>query len=255
MIRIAICDDDKNVTEKIQSFIMARNENVESELGISCYQSGEEFLQAVEEGAQFHIVFMDIEMDKVNGIEVGYILRNRSSCDDVIMIYISSHNSYVEELLDVGSIRFIRKPIEEEKLEYAFRRALNQAQGYKDIIHRGKVFHFKVGAVKYSVKADEIAYMKAIKQEVEVYVFDRLEKKISRLERFYGNLASTLKQLPPGQFIHCERAHIINLDLVCQFTSDIFTLMDQQKTEVPIGRTYAQKAKESYMNRRRNRYA
>ena len=38
MIRIAICDDDKNVTEEIQSFIMARNENVEgwADMGMLC---------------------------------------------------------------------------------------------------------------------------------------------------------------------------------------------------------------------------
>ena len=93
MIHVAICDDDSNIVEYIGKYLETKNKQTSDiTLDISLYKSGEDFLRAIETGDKFQIVFMDIQMNDVNGVEVGKTLRSQPDGDDVIMIYISYYD-------------------------------------------------------------------------------------------------------------------------------------------------------------------
>jgi len=255
IIRIAVCDDDKNIAENIHRHVEMKAKQLQGEkLDIFFYKSGLDFLQDIELGATFHIVFMDIEMEEMNGVEAGQILRNRSNGDDIIMIYVSSHDSYFEDLVDVGSFRFIKKPIDEDRLDHVFSKALNQAIKYKNMAEEPSLFFFKVGAEISSVKADEIAYLKNIKRIIEIHVWDNTSKSIILLDHFYSNMDDAMEQLPKGQFVRSERSHIVNLEYVCRMNSDYFTFMDKNSTKIPIGRVHKENAKVAYFKRRSDKY-
>ena len=256
MIRIAVCDDDRNVVESIQRYLEEKNDQLQEErLSISPYSSGEDFLRDIELGTSFHIVFMDIEMDDIDGVETGHALRNRPNGDDTIMIYISSHDSYYERIAQVGFYRFIKKPISENKLDHVFSKALSQAIRYKSAINRPRLFQYKINTETYSVRVDEIAYVKSNKKVVELYILDQVKKTVCFRDSFYSSIAEVLEQLPKEEFVQCSRSHIVNLDYVCQARNDSLTLIDKAQTRITMGRAYKESTKERYFKRRRNKYA
>lgn len=251
MIWIAICDDDRNVTETIQSFMIGKSEEVGEELGISLYQSGEEFLQAVEQGIQFHIVFMDIEMDGINGVEVGQVLRSATDGDDVILIYMSSHDSYFEGIAYTGSFGFVKKPILQERLSEIFGRAATVV--LKQIENKKRTFLYNIHTEVHSVAIDEIVFLRNSKRIIEIHTWDSLKKEILFLDKFYSSIDEALEQLPAGHFIQCERSYIINLGYVRKMGNTFLALEDRDSTSVPIGKTFKEQVKEAYFKYRGRR--
>ena len=251
MIRIAVCDDDMNIAKSICQYLEAKAEQIQDEkLDISFYQSGVSFLYDIELGEKFHIIFMDIEMEGMNGVEVGQVLRNKPGGDDMIIIYVSSYDSYFEGLVEIGSFSFLKKPIDENKLDHVFSRALNKAIKYKNVESKPSLFSFKVGSGNVSVKTDEIVYMKNTKRTIAIYIWDNVNKTINALDHFYSKVNDALNQLPKRQFVRCERSYIVNLDYVYRMNSDSFTLIDKNETRIPISRVHKEVTRTAYFKHR-----
>jgi DNA-binding LytR/AlgR family response regulator len=189
---------------------------------------------------------MDIQMDEMSGVEVGQALRGQPSGDDIVLIYVSSHNSYFEDLVKLGSFRFIGKPIDEKELDDVFSRALKQAVKHKNAITAPNLFHFKVGSELYSVRTDEIAYMKNLKRTITLFTWDREKSAISTTYKFYSTIESVIEQLPKEEFVRCERSHIANLNIIQRMEKDSFVLWDDNDTRIPIGKVYKPETKKAY---------
>ena len=247
MIHIAICDDDSSIAQQIHQYLKAKDASLpEVTLDISIYPSGEAFLAAMEQGLMFHIVFMDIQMQNISGVEAGQILRKQPGGDDVIMIYVSYHDSFFEDLIQIGSFRFIRKPLEEAQLDHVFTRALNLAVKYKNSLEIPNLFSFKIGTETHVVRSDNIVYMRNFRRIIEIHVWDSAAKAIGIMSKFYSRMDDVLKKLPEGAFVRCEHSHIVNLRYVQQMAKDSFILTDQKGTCIPIGRAYKAETKQAY---------
>ena len=249
MVRIAICDDDKNVTRGIYKYLMQKSQQLqEAKLSISIYHSGEDFLQAVAANEIFDIVFLDIQMGGMNGIDVGRVLRNAPDGDSIILIYISSHNSYYEGISRIGVFRFIKKPIRPDELDDVFNRAMTILM--KNRATRPKPFQYKINTEIYSVTINRIVYLKNSGRLIEIYAWDEATKAVFSLDKFYSSIDETLRQLPTEQFVQCARSIVVNLDHVQQVGNTVLVLADKEKTEIPIGKTYKEPVKEIYFRRK-----
>jgi DNA-binding LytR/AlgR family response regulator len=253
MVSIAICDDDADVIEHLQNYLNSKNSQTDDvKLVVKSFSSGEDFLGVAEQGARFDIVFMDIHMDKMDGVEVGRVLRNMPSGDDFIIIYISSHGSYFEELVQLGSFRFIRKPIDDKELDEVFSRALSQAVKYNSIKKKPCYFKFNIGSEQHSVEMGDIAYMQNTKRTVMLYELKKNESTIGSTYKFYSTISDVLEQLPDEEFVQCERSHIVNIAMVRRMENDFFVLIDDVNTHIPIGKTFKTKAKKAYFRYQEN---
>jgi len=247
-MKIAICDDDKSVVTKLSHYLKQKSDKMhEGVMEVWVYHCGEDFLKDVESGMKFHIVFMDIEMGTMNGIAVGHQFRKNSEYDDVIFIYISSHRTYSQELLDIGNVRFIRKPISKE-LDIVFTRAVAQAQKYID--KTPAKFIYTVNKDLFSVNLDMIVYLKSSGKFLELYIWDNVKREIILTDRYYSTIADATKQLPNEKFFQCERAHVVNLAFVKRTLKSSFILMDVSGTQLPIGKTYRAQVQKVFFNHR-----
>lgn len=108
--KIAICDDEQifieDIVEKIQKITV--------QCEIETFHSGEELL---EKDLEFDILFLDIEMEGMNGIETAVELRKRQY--EGLIIFLTSHREFVYEAFQVEAFRFLVKPVEAVKLEEA----------------------------------------------------------------------------------------------------------------------------------------
>lgn len=104
---IAICDDEKIICSQVEKLV----KNQEPNCDIKLFDSGEELLK---EQGKFDIIFLDIQMDGINGIETARILRNKK--EETILIFITGIKEYVFEAFDVSAFHYLLKPIEEKSL-------------------------------------------------------------------------------------------------------------------------------------------
>lgn len=116
-MNIAICDDEITIREQIKNLI----EKQELNYTLKIFSSGQELIEAK---LQFDIIFLDIQMEGINGIEAARKLRERG--EEAILIFITGLKEYVFDAFDVSAFHYLLKPVEEEKFHRVFYRALEE---------------------------------------------------------------------------------------------------------------------------------
>ena len=115
MIRIAVCDDEVYICTLLEDMLteILREKDVQFE--IDTFSSGESLCRELER-RDFDIIFLDIELPEVSGIDVGRYIRETLKNEIVQIAYISAKEGYAMELFEFRPINFLVKPLEKEKV-------------------------------------------------------------------------------------------------------------------------------------------
>lgn len=105
MLNIAICDDSPDDREKLYNVLKLYAAKNNTEINITAFSGGEELLSNINDR---DIVFLDIEMDGINGIETAQ--RIRSMNITVPIVYVTSYSKYWRSAYKVHAFDFISKP-------------------------------------------------------------------------------------------------------------------------------------------------
>lgn len=121
MIKIAICDDEKDTCSELERAIIQYEQNNSVRIDLEIYYSAEYLLQKIDEGQRYDLIFLDIEMDELNGIELGKRLRYQYNDEITKVIFISWKKKYAMDLFDIRPFDFIEKPIDFNRVEQRIR--------------------------------------------------------------------------------------------------------------------------------------
>lgn len=124
MIKIGICDDNKKITEKISSIL---KEYKGKEFNIDVFNSGEELLESRK---HFDILFLDIDMGGINGIETGKRIREKDK--NLKIIYLTSYSNYAHMAFSVHAFAYLLKPVKKEEIYHQIDEALSYYQKEDD---------------------------------------------------------------------------------------------------------------------------
>lgn len=105
-MEVAIVDDEKVIREQIKKLAV----KYEPDCNVKYYETGEELLA---EGKKFDVLFLDIQMEGMNGIDTARALREKQ--EDMVIIFITGVKEYVFEAFDVSAFHYLLKPVEEKK--------------------------------------------------------------------------------------------------------------------------------------------
>lgn len=145
MMKIAVCDDERVFREQIAKCIY----RVSIDFDIDDFSSGDDLINSEND---YDIIFLDIDMPGISGIETAEKLRERGS--EAEIIFLTSHIEYVYEAFKVRAFRFLQKPVDQEKFDEAFRNAVANCSVKEKI-----VIDFR-GTVK-EMFADNIVYVES----------------------------------------------------------------------------------------------
>ena len=106
LIEIAVCDDEEIIIERIADLIKKQNMGCH----IESFQAGNELLSAKR---RFDLIFLDIQMDGINGMETAKAVREYDR--KAVIIFVTAVKEYVFDAFDVGAFHYILKPIQEQK--------------------------------------------------------------------------------------------------------------------------------------------
>ena len=140
MLRIAICDDETGTCSEIENRILdfARHNALQIETEV--FYSGETFYRSVQEDCSFDLVFLDIQLVRLDGVQVGRQIREQLGNEKISIVYISSKETYAMSLFQVRPLDFLIKPVTEEKVAAALEKfiRLKKAVKIEFYFHAGK---------------------------------------------------------------------------------------------------------------------
>ncbi len=223
MINIAICDDDVLTTTFIEESVYKLAEKADIKVNCDIYFDGNTIVDGIIQGANYDIIYLDIEMQKVNGISAAEQIRKMYV--PVLIIYISSYEKYLKELFDVEPFRFLSKPIDSDKFCSIFWAA------YKRIQEKNNYYVYVYNKVYIKIHLNHIYYFESNNRIISIHtISDKLINTDSRMEkdcRFYGKMNDVEKQLAGHlNFIRIHQSFLVNFAYIKRITFETVTMMD-----------------------------
>lgn len=233
-MKVAICDDELSCCGTLESYLLKISKKyINLAVDIDVYQSGEEMLRMVEEEeVKPQILFLDMEMAGMNGIETARKLRNKDR--SMLIIYVTSYDKYTMDSFEVSPFRYLLKPVDYEKIEQVFSAAIDE------ILNNHASLFFKRNNEQIQVNCDKIISIVSEKGRM----LRVITREAQQGNLFYAKIKDVEKQLNPFVFIKVNQGTIINLNYVYIISSEEIHLTTGEV--IPISRGRKKAVKEVY---------
>ena len=229
MFKIAVCDDVASVCNELKTMIMdMKNDLICKEITIDTFYSGEALIDNIKEENLYDLIFLDIELGKINGVEVGHIIREQMEDYVTKIIYISSKDIYDRQLFDVQPLHFLKKPIDSKKVFDVIQLAMKISE------KENRNFEFKSFRNTIKVPYRDILYFES--RGRKVFLMGTKSN-----YTFYGNINS-LEEVLPKFFIHPNRSYFVNYEFVTCFKFEELIMTDG--SVIPISRNKRKEIRE-----------
>ena len=227
-VKIGIYDNNLEDIKTLLKVLYA----YDSSFQILTYSDGERLLEDwSEHKILFDILFLDINMPLLSGIDIARKIQ--SSSNDMKIIFVSLSDKYYSEAYEVFAFNYIIKPVNSEKLNYIIDKALN------DIIKvRCRQISFKYKTSKFRIYCKDIMYIESRNKNIYFHMKDE------KILQCYSKLAIILKQLPEEYFIRCHQSFAVNIFYITEMTDKYFRI----DTEIiNISNKYRKTTKDRYL--------
>lgn len=215
MLRIAICDDDKIICRQLEDMLCEISEDIHEEIEIEVYYSGEEICDFLVKGNHYDLIFLDIELNEINGVEVGKKIRSDLNDELTQIVYISSKESYAMELFEVRPLNFIIKPINKEKIEMLLLKAI------KLLDKESRYFEYKYNNINFNLPINDILYFESNGRKVNIILSDEIKS-------FYGKLSTVEEQLNNPDFIMIHKSYLVNFNFCIEYNYEYIKMSNQE---------------------------
>lgn len=211
---LAICDDIEKDRITIKSMINRYLDEHRLYAKIYCFSSGEEFLQHAD--IKFDAVFMDIFMDKINGIDAA-IQYSRNECR---FIFITTSPDHSLDAFSVNAAHYLLKPVTYEGIREAMCRCFPEPN-VKSYIY------IKQKKLTIPVLQSSIMYIDVLDNTLTLHTLDgNIRTRMT--------LTSVYKMLDRSEFLRPQRSFIVNMSFIDSISTNSLILTDG--TEISISR-------------------
>lgn len=200
-IKVAICDDERNIRSYIRSLI--GKQDLECE--ITEYASAGEYLSC---GIEHDILFLDIELNDsasgMDGMKMAKRIRGVKRIRQPIIIFVTGYEKYVYDAFDVDAFQYLLKPIDEQKFSDVFSRAAGQI--LLEAAQRKKALAIQCGSESKVIPIDNIYYLESRNHKIVLHL------RQGELE-YYAKIGDLEEELR-GQFFRIHRSYLVNFAFV-----------------------------------------
>ncbi len=222
-MRIAICDDsmiDRNV---IRDFLHTYMTERSVPNTVTEYENGINLVYDIEEGCYYDLVFLDIFMDQILGMDIARKLRSVGYTGKIV--FLTSTAEFAVDSYEVEASGYLLKPHDYEKL----RSLLNR------IVDRTNIGQFQVSVRNtiYSIPFAEIVYVESRNNVCILHRSDGSEYTL------YKKLSEVEAQLNESRFLRCHQSYLVNMSYIAkadkQFeltTGDVVLIRQRSQKEI-----------------------
>lgn len=228
MYNIGICDDGIHICSSIEDMILLYAEKNKLKTAVKVWYTGEELCKYLEQGGHLDILFLDIELYRLSGIEVGDFIRNGMEDRGMQIVYISGEPGHARKLFKSQPMDFLVKPIARQQIWDSLDLAV------KLLEKNSEKFEFQNGRDYYYVPYGEIIYFESVGRKIKIAA-------MGAEKEFYGGIRNLENKLPK-EFFPIHQSYIINKTHVVRYTYETVEMDDG--TILSISKAYRKQVRE-----------
>ncbi len=208
-IRVALCDDEETVREYLGRLLEEWKERQNDQLQIEYFESAESFLFQYEEDKRWQFLIFDIEMGKMNGVELAKKVREHNK--EVQILFVTGYMDYISDGYEVEALHYLLKPVTKEKLFSVLDRARERMKKSE------KALFLQGSDETVRIPYYEIRYVEVQHNYVTIHAAEdyTVKKTLSELEEELGD-----------GFFRTGRSFLVNLKCVKRITKKEVSLKD-----------------------------
>ena len=201
---------------------IAKQHLVEVEIEVFCDSNS--LVGAVKGGNGFDIIYLDIEMDGMDGLHVAEELRSQDRT--VQIIYVTQYECYLHQSIDTMPSGYLVKPVNPEEFKKVFQRISSWIQG-KDAYYR-----FTCDKIPRKVLLKDILYFRSKLRQVEIVCEDNSHLIYQKLNEIERELAAENQK----QFLRIHQSYLVNYNHIRCFGHNWVELQTGKRLPMSRGR-------------------
>ena len=227
-MRIAICDDEKQICELLKERIHKYYFAKDIEFHILTFESGDQILE--HDLDQIDVLFLDVDMPGRNGMDTARAIREQNK--DMLIIFLTAYSEFVFESFKVEAFRYLVKPVSNQELGETLD-AIEQR-----FYEEEERFNFQFQNEMYSIRYSDIIYIEGMRDKIWFYCKNDVY-------RWRGTLKNLEEMLKEKGFFQVHRSYIINMNKIQKYNSQMVLL--EGGHEVPVSKYRLNEFKEEYI--------
>ena len=228
-MRIALCDDQRSQLEHLRSIILAWKGE---ETSVSCFDNGDDLLRA-HAAAPFDIIFLDVLMPLLNGMETARELRQKDKT--VKLVFLTTSSDFAVEAFTVKASNYLLKPADRDKL-YACLEELDQ-----ELRASARKISIKGSHALHQIPVADIEYIESQNKRI-LFVLSGGETILSGEPLYAYEEKLTLED----GFFKCSRSFIVNIHRIDTFTPK--EIRTRSGARIPISRSCHREFENAYFS-------
>ncbi len=193
MLRIAIVEDEQEAAENLQSYLEEFQKTASEQFHITRFPNVVSFLEPYR---GFDLVFMDIQLPHMNGMEGA--LRLRKTDTQIKIIFVTNMAQYAAKGYEADALDFIIKPVSYSDFAFKMKRAMNSIR-----ISRKKEFMLSLPSGIVRIGSDELLYVEVRGHNLTYHTAEKTIQARGTMER-------AEEQLAPWNFLRCNNCYLVN---------------------------------------------
>lgn len=216
-MKIAICDDRKGDRDALRVLLEACGQDFE----IREYESGESLCRDMEYIRECRIIFLDINMEGIDGLETARQIK--AEYPQTYIILVTAYMNYALDGYKVKASRFLLKDDLEQTLQECMDDILNEIRKEERVIE----FNFVEGNVP--IRVDSIIYIETSRHKNVFYTQNQTFSIYRKMDELEGDLREM-------GFVRIHQSFLINMKYIEKISSYVMTLTTGKQISVPKSR-------------------
>ncbi len=226
MLKIAVCDDENFFREEIKEFLIKYLTEHGILYEIDTFSSGAQFVELGIEMLKYNIIFLDINMDQLDGLATARKIREISK--DVFIVFITAFVNYTLEGYKVDAVRYILK--NNDSMQDAICECMDAITEKTQYAVTWKEFQFNEG--KKRISLDHLLYIESRLHKLEFHIMED-EIKVYTL---YDTLNHVEEMLKDYYFVRAHQSFLVNMKYIKSIKRYELLLSNGIRFDIPRAR-------------------
>ncbi len=234
-MKIAIVEDCGEHRSLVRAYVEEWSAKTGKKVTVTEFESGDQFLFHNEDTSDIDVVFLDIQMPGISGVELAR--RIRESNQEIALIFTTGIDDYIAEGYELEAIHYLMKPISVEKVGFCLDKVAKKVERKEQYL----TINGEEDTVK--VACSKIWWVSAMGHRVILGIEDG-DGSVKRVDA--KNTMGEMEQLLQGDmFQKTHRSYLVNLSHVCNITKTDVVMDNQDR--IPLSRRMYQQVNEGFI--------
>ena len=219
-MNIALIDDMPQALTHTQELIQQFSSSCNMDFSITCYSSSEELL-ADFTPHKYALLFIDIYMDGLTGIEAAQQIRRQD--DSCLIVFLTSSNDHFPQAFHCHAFDYLQKPVTQEDISRVLRDALRLLQA--------EIQYLEFTCSRQAIRIPYTEIVSILSDDHRTIITDHKGNRYDPLIGF-SKLTSSLEN--ESRFCLINRGILVNMDYISSFDNNLCVLSGDQRLPVSM---------------------